>query len=64
MHCTACKIRAHVFKIHTLVFGSQETRIYNTLLNPNFVSEFQLIKFYFSLYNAQVDDVINVDYAE
>lgn len=46
------------------VFGSQDTQFYNTLLNPNFLSEFQLINFYFSLYNVQVDDVINVEYAE
>lgn len=46
------------------MFGSQETEFYNTLLNPSFLSEFQLINFYFLLHNARVDDVVNVEYAE
>lgn len=46
------------------VFGSWETQFYNTLLAPNFLSEFQLWNFYFSVYNAQVEDSLSVEYAE
>jgi len=46
------------------VFGSHERQFCNTLLNPNFLLEVHLINFYFSLHNAELDDVLNVEYAE